>query len=54
MKKIIILLLLFITVPAQAEVLTGGVKYSVEDAKIELFAQSPESSGLFINSKQFY
>lgn len=53
MKKIIILLLLLISVPAQAEVLTGGVKYSVEDAKIELLHNRPNQADYLLTQNNF-
>ncbi len=48
MKKILfVLLILGITLSANAEMLTGGVKYSQEDARIELQNNKPSADFLF-------
>ena len=41
MKKFVLFLMVLIMLPAGAEVLTGGVKYTVDDAKIELRNNRP-------------
>ena len=53
MKKFIILLLLLIFVPAQAEMLTGEVKYSIEDAKLELQNNRPNQADYLLTQNNF-
>lgn len=53
MKRFIILLLLLISVSAQAEMLTGGVKYSVEDAKLELQNNRPNQADYLLTQNNF-
>ena len=53
MKKFIILLLLLISLPVQAEMLTGGVKYTTEDAKIELQNNRPSETDYLLKQNNF-
>lgn len=46
MKKLITIFLLFLSIPAYSTTLSGGVKYSVEDAKIELQNSRPNTNFL--------
>ncbi len=53
MKKIILLLLIFISLPVSAQVLTGGIKYNAEDAKIELQNNRPNAIDYFLTQNNF-
>lgn len=53
MKKIALLILVLIMLPAYGEVLTGGVKYSVQDAKIELQNNRPAAIDYFLTQNNF-
>ena len=53
MKKFIVLLVLLISVPVQGEMLTGGVKYTVEDAKIELQNNRPSEVDYLLRQNNF-
>ena len=51
MKNFLVILILFsFMLPSGAEMLTGGIKYSAEDARIELQNNKPSADFLFIAS----
>ena len=52
MKKFILFLVVLFVLPANAQILTGGVKYSVNDAKVELQNNRPAVSYL-LNQNNF-
>ena len=53
MKKLFLLLMVSIILPAGAQVLTGEVKYSVEDAKIELQNNRPAAADYLLTQNNF-
>lgn len=53
MKKFVLLFILLFALPAWPEVLTGGIKYTIEDARIELSQNRPQSVDYFITQNNF-
>ena len=53
MKKFIIFLTALIILPVNAETLTGGIKYTVDDAKIELQNNRPSASDYIVTKNNF-
>ena len=53
MRKFIILLILILSVPANCEMLTCSVQYSVEDAKLELQNNKPRSIDFLLTNNNF-
>lgn len=53
MKKIILLFILLFALPACGEILTGEVKYTVDDARIELRQNRPSTTDYLINQNNF-
>ncbi len=53
MKKFVLFLMVLIMLPAGAEVLTGGVKYTVDDAKLELRHNRPSAADYIITRNNF-
>ena len=53
MKKCFLLFLLIFALPVCAETLTGGVKYTVDDAKIELQNNRPSASDYIVTQNNF-
>ncbi len=50
MKKILLLFFMLLSLSAGATTLTGGIKYSVDDARIELQNNKPHSTALLTNN----
>ena len=53
MKKFILFLMVFMMLPACAEVLTGGVKYTINDAKTELQHNRPSVTDFIVTRNNF-
>lgn len=53
MKKFILLLTVLIMLPVSAQTLTGGVKYTVDDAKAELRHNRPSATDYIITQNNF-
>lgn len=53
MKKFVLFLMVLMMLPAGAEVLTGGVKYTVNDAKIELQHNRPLATDFIVTRNNF-